>query len=129
MLKELLERYISPKMCARVMLNPYLIRQLKGRDREAENKGNIDFDLPLIYFIVRVLCPDIQPTRGWDHPNDPQSHEISLRDDIERCRRLSNSIIHRPNIIVSAQEFNDVMRVFKEIAQRFEIHIRRLNFS
>lgn len=128
MLKELLKRYISPQIIyARVRSSSSLRRRLSIRDMKAinsaENKGYIDFDLPLIYTIVRGFCPDIRPTRGWDHPNDPQSHEISLGDDMERCRRLFSYIIHRPNIIVSAQEFYDVMRDFKEIAQRFEIRL------
>ncbi|VDI42568.1 Hypothetical predicted protein [Mytilus galloprovincialis] len=88
MLKELLERYISPKtLYAQVKSKPNLRRRLNVRDwkaiNSAENKGYIDFDVPLIYTIVRVLYPNTQPTRGWDHPADPQPHETLLGDDVE----------------------------------------------
>ncbi|CAC5409072.1 unnamed protein product [Mytilus coruscus] len=132
MLKEVLEHFIPPRTLVTQVRYQKWTQRLKPSDlkkiNDAKNKGYIDFDLPLIYTILRNFRLDILPTRGWNHPTDPQQHEISLGDDIERCRRLYNVIIHRPNamiMMISSQEFNDFLSDFKCIAKRFEIVLNK----
>lgn len=132
-LQELLEHIVPPRHLVdkirekRSLTN--LSQRLRNRDwkiiNNAENKGYIDFDILLIYTIIRIVRLDIRPTSDWDHYNDPKQHEISLGDDIERCRRLHNAILHRPNAMVSPQEFNDLFSDFKSIAKRFEIVLKK----
>lgn len=69
---------------------------------------------------MRNLVPTIRPTNGWDHPTNPQLHETTLGDDIERCRRYRNAILHRGNTTVKDQELDDIFNEFKSMAMRFE---------
>lgn len=102
-------------------LNPADLKRI----RHTNNKGYIDFDIPLIYKILRNYKVCVPPKRGWDHPTDPQKHEISIGDDIERCHRHYNVIMHRPNAMISSQEFNDCLSDFKGIAKRLEIFLNK----
>ncbi|VDI42076.1 Hypothetical predicted protein, partial [Mytilus galloprovincialis] len=75
----------------------------------------------LIYSILRNLHdPNTRPTRGWEHPIGPLVNEIKIGDDMERCRRIRNEIIHRGNTRVNDQELNHYFYDFKTIADRLE---------
>lgn len=105
--------------------NKLLSRRLKPREwvrlKYAAQYGYADFDIPLIYNILRNLhAPAVRPTRGWEHPIGPLVNEIEIGDDIERCRRIRNEIIHRGNTKVDDQELNRYFYVFKTIAERLE---------
>ncbi|XP_052070067.1 uncharacterized protein LOC127708924 [Mytilus californianus] len=92
-----------------------------ARLRKVEQNGYDDFDIPLIYTILRNLHETAaRPTKGWEHPNEPLINEIEIGDDIERCRRNRDEIIHRGNTKVTDRELNQYFDVFKTIAERFE---------
>ncbi|CAC5397213.1 unnamed protein product [Mytilus coruscus] len=125
-LQEVLLRFENPNQiyinCSR---NKFLSRRLKpgewARLSSAVQHGYFEFDIPLIYSILRNLHdPAVRPTRGWDHPIGPLVNEIEIGDDIERCRRLQNEIIHRGNTRVTDLELTQYFYVFKTIAVRFE---------
>ncbi|VDI29399.1 Hypothetical predicted protein, partial [Mytilus galloprovincialis] len=132
-LQEVLLQFENPNQiyinCSR---NRSLSRRLKPGDWErlkhAVQKGYFDFDIPLIYSILRNLHElDAQPTRGWEHPIDPLVNEIEIGDDMERCRRVRNEIIHRGNTRVNDQELNKYFYVFRTIADRLEKFCRKYN--
>lgn len=109
-MKEVLLHFEDPGTiytnCSR---NKYLSRRLKPgkwlRLSIAAQYGYADFDIPLIYNILKNLHePAAQPTRGWEHPIGLLVNEIEIGDDIERCRRIRNEIIHRGNTKVDDQE-------------------------
>ncbi|CAG2250144.1 unnamed protein product [Mytilus edulis] len=105
--------------------NRSLSRRLKpgewARLSNAAQYGYADFDIPLIYSILRNLHePAVRPTRGWEHPIEPLVDEIEIGDDIERCRRIRNEIIHRGNTRVTALELKQYFYIFKTIAERLE---------
>lgn len=125
MLQELLTHFEKPsKIYARVYGCKQLMRRLQPEDcrkiYNSGNKGYNDFDIPLIYTILRNLHSNIKPSRGWDHPTNPQKHEILLGDDLERCRRSRNDILHRGNTTVTDAELEKVFTDFKLIAKRME---------
>ncbi|VDH91319.1 Hypothetical predicted protein [Mytilus galloprovincialis] len=129
MLKNVLEKFIPLNDFGLRMIPQHWMQRLNPADlkkiRIANNKGYSDFDIPLIYNILQIFQLCVPPTRGWDPPTDPLKHEISIGDDIERCRRLYNVIVHRPNAIISSEEFNDFLSDFKSIARRFEIYLNK----
>ncbi|XP_052070219.1 antiviral innate immune response receptor RIG-I-like isoform X6 [Mytilus californianus] len=125
-LQEILLQFENPNQiyinCKR---NKSLSRRLKPGEWErlsnAVQHGYFYFDIPLIYSILRNLHePAARPTRGWDHPIGPLVNEIEIGDDIERCRRSRNEIIHRGNTRVTDLDLNQYFYVFKTIADRFE---------
>lgn len=131
-LKELLAHYIPPNALL-VWVNGWVkatrSKILKTGEwkkiNNAAKNGYDEFDTPLIYTLLRNLIPTIYPTKGWDHPTNPQSHETTLGDDIERCRRYRNAILHRGNTTVKDQEFDDIFNEFKTMAMRFEIVLKK----
>ncbi|VDI82244.1 endoribonuclease Dicer [Mytilus galloprovincialis] len=133
-LQEVLLYYEHPKnIYIRCNTNPQISYRLKSADwtkiNEAVNTGSYkNFDIPLIYTILRNLNISIlTPTNGWAYQVDPQSHEKNTGDDLERCRRKRNLIIHRGNTEVSDQELNEYFDVFKNIAGRLQVTLNKKN--
>ncbi|CAG2188945.1 unnamed protein product [Mytilus edulis] len=113
--------------------NYQLLCRLKSSDwtkiKDAVNKGSYqDFDIPLIYTILRnIHYTTLEPTNGWDSKIDPQPHQMKTGDDLERCRRRRNKIIHRGNTEVSDQELHDYFDEFGAIASRLQIICNKKN--
>lgn len=125
-LQQLLASYENPStIFNRVNSCQKLKRRLPVSDwkkiNSALKQGYIDFDIPLIYTILRNLHdPSIRPSRDWDLPVGPQPFETSIGDDLERCRRSRNYILHRGNTLFTDQDVNDIFSEFESIAERFE---------
>lgn len=111
--------------------NPHFYSKLKMIEKRkigavASNGTYEGFDIPLIYTILRNLHdPAFRPSSGWDHPNDPQPNHLTLGDDVERCRRTRNKIIHRGNTSVSDTELEEYFNLFRGIAQRLERALKK----
>lgn len=60
-----------------------------------------------------------------EEPIDPRKYERSLGYIIDRCQRLCNVIIDRPNTMISSQEFNAFLNNFISIAKGFEIILKK----
>ena len=89
--------------------------------KTASTKGYANFDIPLVYTILRNINTRITPpTRGWDCTRDPLPHDMTIGDDLERCRRTRNHIIHRGNTVVTDQELDEYFNLFKGMAGRLE---------
>ena len=103
---------------------------LKGRGLSSEEwnkiktvstKGYVNFDIPLVYTILRNINTSIAPpTKGWHSNAFPLPHDTTIGDDLERCRKTRNQIIHRGNTTVTDQELDDYFNLFKGIAGRLE---------
>ncbi|CAC5401441.1 DDX58 [Mytilus coruscus] len=132
-LQEVLLQFENPHtVFANCNRNKYLNRHLKpGEWAKLSNAVRLRYaglDIPLVYSILRNLHePAVRPTRGWDHPIGPLVNEVEIGDDIERCRRSRNEIIHRGNTIVTDQELNQYFYVFKTIADRLQKVCRKHN--
>ncbi|CAG2251240.1 unnamed protein product [Mytilus edulis] len=125
MMRELLAHVIHPNILYEtVHKNKSLMYRLKYAGwqniHNIKETGYRDLDYQVMYTIIRICLPKIQPSRGWDNPMHPNARETSLGDDIERCRRYLNSIIHRGNTTVSYQELIGFLNAFKDVARRFE---------
>jgi hypothetical protein len=93
--------------------------------RKANTDGYADFDIPLIYKLLRNLKLIPPPTRGWEPRGGPVLTETTIGDDLERFRKSRNEILHRGNTNVSDQELTDYFTQFKEIAQRLELALNK----
>ena len=131
-LQELLLHFEDPTtICNKCQSHSYLNNRLTTEEwkkiKNASIKGYVNFDIPLVYTILRNINVNVvQPTVGWNCNRDPGPNETTIGDDLERCRRTRNDIIHRGNTVVTDQELEDYFNIFKGIAGRFEIILRKL---
>ena len=131
-LQELLLHFEDPTtICNKCQSHSYLNNRLTTEEwkkiKNASIKGYVNFDIPLVYKILRNINVNVvPPTMGWDCNQDPGPNETTIGDDLERCRRTRNDIIHRGNTVVTDQELEDYFNIFKGIAGRFEIILRKL---
>ena len=89
--------------------------------KTASTKGYVNFDIPLVFTILRNINTRIAPpTNGWRSNADPLQHQTTIGDDLQRCRKTRNQIIHRGNTVVTDKELDDYFNLFKGIAGRFE---------
>lgn len=86
-------------------------------------KGYADFDIALIYKLVRHLKLIPPPTQGWASSCDPCPTDITPGDDLERIRKLRNEILHRGNAHVTDTEISQFFTQFKDIARRLESYL------
>ena len=109
--------------------NSYLKKNLNATEwiniRKANTDGYVDFDIPLIYKLLRNLKLIPPPTRGWEPRGGPRLAETTIGDDLERFRTSRNEILHRGNTNVSDQELTEYFTQFKEIAQRLELALNK----
>lgn len=125
LLPEILQDLISIKeptalLHSHVKHTPFLSRTMISN---VIVNGYANFDVPLIYKLVRNLNLVIKPTQGWDYKNPPQQSEITAGDDVERIRRVRNEIFHRGNSSVQATELSQYFNLFRDIAGRLEIYL------
>ena len=129
--------YESPKDihndCKSIRLTPSENQKI----REAVIHGYSDFDVPLLHKLFRNLISNnpinplpqfVNPTKIYSHPNGPSDTELTIGDDLERCRRKRNDILHRGNANITDQEMANEFQLFKEIAGRLENFLNKPNF-
>ncbi|CAC5416258.1 unnamed protein product [Mytilus coruscus] len=85
-----------------------------------KKKQYADFDVALMYKIIRSLNLVPSQTQGWDYRIPPTSTETTIRDDVERIRRSRNDIVHNVNTSISDVELNNNFSLFIDIASRLE---------
>lgn len=90
-------------------------------------KQYADFDVSLMYKIIRNLKLVPPPTQGWDNRIPPTSTEITIGDDVERIRRSRNDYIHNVNKNISDVELNNWFSLFIDIASRLEVFMNKHN--
>lgn len=132
MLQELLMSYEPPELLLRdcTRLYRYLNSTEKDHVNNAKQNGYGNFDIPLIYKLLRNLNlkPSFpEPSKGWESSIDPNSSEVREGDDLERCRRSRNAIIHKGNPYVGNEEFFKYFKSFKNIARRLEKKLKKRN--
>ncbi|CAG2242913.1 unnamed protein product [Mytilus edulis] len=131
-LRELLFIKEPPRLLeAHLNNNSYLSRNLRAYEWNiirtvCSNQYN-EFDVPLMYKIIRNLNLVPRPTQGWDNQTPPSSTEITIGDDIERIRRIRNEIVHRGNTKVKDPELANYFSFFKDIARRLEVALMLTN--
>jgi hypothetical protein len=109
--------------------NSWLSNNLNANEwidiRKANTDGYVDFDIPLIYKLLRNLNLISPPTRGWNPERGPELTETTIGDDLERFRISRNDIFHRGNTNVSDRKLTEYFTQFKDIAQRLELVLNK----
>lgn len=84
-----------------------------------------NFDVTLLYTLIRNLCPSLKPTQGWGV--EPKAKDKQIGDDIERLRLLRNSYAHGSSAEISDKEFKDIWRNVKTIIQRAQTFLQKFD--
>lgn len=75
------------------------------------------FDFPLLYELIRHLCPSLKPTQGWGI--EPKCTDTLIGDDIERLRLLSICMFFC-STQVSDGKFEDFLDSVRNVVRRFQ---------
>ena len=127
-LRELLTLYILPTDIERKAL-PFGSTKLKNLCAEQWDlihKSNIygynDFDITLLYALLRNVCTTVQkPSTKWGRNDLPKSNEVTLGDDIERIRIVKNCLqSHTPTTQLKDSEFEDYWKILRDVCLRLD---------
>lgn len=77
-----------------------------------------EFDVSLLYKLIRNLCPSLKPTNGWG--NAPGSADILIGDDIERLRIIRNNYAHPKSERIVEADFKAFLGDLKWIIKRIQ---------
>lgn len=80
-----------------------------------------EFDVTLLYKLIRNLCPLLAPTKGWG--KDPADTDMQIGDDIERLRVFRNNNIHEVSSKISDNDFEIIWKKLKFVIQRIQNHM------
>lgn len=80
-----------------------------------------EFDVTLLYKLIRNLCPSLAPTKGWG--KDPADADTQIGDDIERLRVSRNNNIHEVSSKISDNDFEIIWKKLKFVLQRIQNHM------
>lgn len=101
-------------VCGEFKLNP---DQRKKCCYNSHNSPDYSkFDIPLLYKLIRNLCPSLEPSKKWG--NKPGNNDLNVGDDIERIRYLRNSFVAHSSAEISNDVFKDLWSDVKCIIQR-----------
>ncbi|CAC5371900.1 unnamed protein product [Mytilus coruscus] len=125
----LLVKEPSKFLNSHIRSNSYLSKQLRPFEWKVigtvNTKQYADFDVALMYKIIRNLNLVPPPTQGWDNHIPPTSTETTIGDDVERIRRSRNDIVHNVNTNISVVELNNRFSLFKDIASRLGVYLNK----
>lgn len=86
-----------------------------------------NFDVTLLYTLIRNLCPSLEPTKGWG--KDPADTDIQIGDDIERLILWrSNNVLHYSSGI-SDSYFKIILKELKSLLQRIQSHMTSKGYN
>ena len=88
----------------------------------AKTKSYNDFDITLLYKLLRNVCPNIpSPTQQWGDPEMPLQNEITVGDDIERIRLIRNKVLgHISEAAITETEFQEYWSTISDICTRMQ---------
>lgn len=82
-----------------------------------------DFDVTLLYTLIRNLCSSLKPTQGWG--KEPKSTDTQIGDDIERLRLFRNNCVaHANSTRISDVEFGVLWKNLKSVLLRIQTYTK-----
>ncbi|XP_061169187.1 uncharacterized protein LOC133178514 [Saccostrea echinata] len=118
-MRDLLEHYVPSKSFHYVLKHNYKNlpkltfsqRNLISPKSGSYNGNYEDFDLSLLYVLLRSICGLSEPTNGWDDKPDDSDRSISA--NIARIREARNTIAHLPNYSMNRKDFQALWTMVK----------------
>ena len=140
-LRDILESYIPCTDLLNIVNSRPVPLKLTNHQRQlimsAATDGYQDFDITLLYTLLRNICsnlinpatPDLPaPTQGWG--KDPLPSDITLSDDIERIRILRNRVFaHLPRAELTENEYKTHWGELTDLCKRCKHNTRLQPFG
>ena len=129
-LRDLLQNEISPKQILNKVKKKFL-NKLRPKQVEliknAKTRGYQDFDIELLYKLLRNVCQNIQPpSQNWGVSDIPPQNEVTVGDDIERIRLLRNKLTgYIPKAAISEIEFKMDLLIISGICTRIQTLLKK----
>lgn len=93
----------------------------KEQQNLIHNKNYSDFDITLLYFLLRNISTIPQHFNKWG--NDPQPTDRSVSANIERIRLIRNEYGHISNILIPDKEFKSKWQHVFDIVKDLENYL------
>ena len=112
-LQDLLHNEIPPMQIYKKVVERNFLDKLKPEQEvvvmNAKTRGYQDFDVTLLYTLLRNVCQNITPpSKYWGMSTMPSPNKVTVGDDIERIRLLRNKLFgHKSKVAISETEFKD----------------------
>ena len=90
---------------------------------DAKTRGYQDFDITLLYTLIRNVCQNISPpSQNWGVFNMPSPlNELTVGDDIERIRLIRNNVYgHICEVAIPETEFKEYFSIISGICTRMQ---------
>ncbi|XP_031551601.1 uncharacterized protein LOC116288876 [Actinia tenebrosa] len=142
-LRELLDNIIPPHHFAHVLMFPKVLRRLEWlKDKNIINSEqwkslfptdtscgkSTDFDITLIFKLLRNFCSLTPPPKGWDKL--PDDKDLTLPADLARIKYYRNVVYaHRAKIELDDSEFQDLWKRIKDALLGIVRHYNHSNPS
>ncbi|KAL3888409.1 hypothetical protein ACJMK2_000777 [Sinanodonta woodiana] len=104
--------------------------QLVFPDPQGKTTGKVDqFDLSLLYTLIRNISTVSAPGRGWGNYPKDQPRDNSLGASVERIRLYRNHIIgHSMDGKISQQDFDDYWKIIDAVLDDIELKLGRQGY-
>ena len=88
----------------------------------ANTRGYQDFDITLLYTLLRNVCQNITPpSQNWGVSDMPSPNEITVGDDIERIRLIRKKVYgHISEVAIPEIEFKEYWSTISDICTRMQ---------
>ncbi|KAL3888492.1 hypothetical protein ACJMK2_000859 [Sinanodonta woodiana] len=99
-------------------------------DPHGKTTGKVDqFDLSLLYILIRNISTVPAPVRGWGYDPQDQPRDKSLGASVERIRSYRNHIIgHSMNGEISQQDFDDYWSKIDAVLDEVELKLGKQGY-
>ena len=129
-LRDLLLNEISPTQIYHIVKQSNYLQKLRPEQRtaisDAKTRGYQDFDITLLYTLLRNVCQNISPpSQNWG--SMPSSfNEITVGDDIERIRHIRNQVYgHISEVAITETEFKEYWSTISGICSRMQTLLKK----
>ena len=126
-LRDLLLNEVSPTQIFNKVKQSNYFKKLRPEQitliSDAKIRGYQDFDITLLYTLLRNVCQNISPpSQNWGVFNMPSPlNEITVGDDIERIRLIRNKVCgHISEVAIQDTEFQQYWSTISDICTRMQ---------
>ena len=127
-LRDLLHNEVPPSQLFHKVINIDHLNKTLRRDQiniisNANTHGYKDFDITLLYTLLRNVCQSSipPPSQKWGVSEMPSKNEITVGDDIERIRLCRNKLFgHISEAAIPETEFQEYWSIITDICTRLQ---------
>ena len=130
-LQDLLHNEVPPTRIYNKVIQRNFLQNLRQEQvaviKNAYTRGYQDFDITLLYTLLRNVCQNITPpSQRWEGSTMPSPNEVTVGDDIERIRLIRNKVFgHISEAAISDTEFKEYWSTISDICTRMQALLKK----